>query len=176
MNDFAPLLKSAYEAQREFHTAWKVYYRDLSKLEPPEITAARDRYLKSTNRVFVHLEKYVNRFYQGDSEAIDAILDFLETDIPAFRCGYAKEKFYRRLKNMSLTQNQIDRVKTIALDQCASDCYRREFRDLARLFIRLADQNFVEQLRMLKDDPNGKVCFKSKLMLNTILNNRDDLK
>lgn len=175
MNDFAPLMTSAYLAHKEFHSTWDKYYSDTTKPEPREVTVARDRFDEQHYRLFNHISKYVKGFFAGDPSAIDAILDFLETDIPAFRCGYVKEKFFRRLKSMSLNSAQTERVRNLALELCKTESYRREFRDLVRLTIKLADTAFVGRIRGLVESSDGIVKFKSQLMLSTILSNRKDL-
>jgi hypothetical protein len=168
-------MKSTYLAHLEFHSVWDKEYVNKTKLEPIQVTEARDRFFGELNRLFNELSKYEKDFFNGDPKAIDNILDFLETDIPAFRCGYAKEKFYRRLKSMKLTQKQVNRIRNLAYEQCGTKTYRREFRDLARLMIKLADSHTVNLIKELEETSEGITKFKSNLMLKTILHNRNDL-
>jgi hypothetical protein len=94
-------------------------------------------------------------FLNGDRDAIDQVIDFLEIDIPAFRLGYQKEQIYRELKKIDLSAGQIARLKQIALALCTNDGYRRELSYTARLMSKLADREFIEELEALErsDDP-----------------------
>ena len=47
-----------------------------------------------------HLIPLHEGFISGDADAVNAVIDFLEVDVPAFRCGYAKEDYLRRLKRI----------------------------------------------------------------------------
>lgn len=174
-NEFAPLMQSLYLAQQNFKESWKKQYVNLKKAEPSQVTETRKVFLTALDKLFIVLWKYEKDFLAGDSAAIDRILDFLEVDIPAHRCGYAKEKFYRRLKSFSLNANQTERIRRLAFKLCASGNYRREFRDLVRLMIKIADENFIEKIKELEAKSEGVVKFKAKLTLETILKNRMEL-
>ena len=116
-------------------------------------------------------------FMRGESAAIDAILDFLEIDVMAFRCGYAKEDCLRVLKRFDLTPQQVERLKRLTLAMCQFRGQRRELADLTRLMIPLADQNFLRDLEDLSlnvDDLHNKR--KVERVLKVILHNRPDLK
>jgi hypothetical protein len=69
----------------------------------------------------------------------------------------------------------MERIRQIGLAMCSSESYRREFRDLVRLLIKLADSEFIESVKALQARSSGIVEFKCKLMLKTILNIRKDL-
>jgi hypothetical protein len=107
--------------------------------------------------------------------SIDSVIDFLEIDIPAFRCGYEKEWYLNKLKSLSLNKDQQDRLKTIALDLVSKSHYRREFQDWCRLMIVHADQPFFARLQELSASDEHWVQQKAKRMLETITNNRRDL-
>ena len=172
---FETLLWRSHSAHVEFHREWKHYYDGSRKPEPQSLIDARKRFIAESDRVFESLARYDEGFSLGESESINAILDFIAVDIPAFRCGYAKEKYLRRLKSQRLEPSQMERIRKIGLAMCGSESYRREFRDLARLLINIADSAFVESVRALQTGPDGIVEFKCKLMLKTILNVRKDL-
>jgi hypothetical protein len=169
-------MNSVYKAHRDFHAAWSTRYRKpRTQPEPVEVTNCRNYFFVQLDRLFNELAKYEENFFNGKPEAIDAILNFLEVDIPAFRCGYAKEKFFRRLKSLPLNSIQEKRILDLAYKLCQTNTYRREFRDLVRLTIKLADKEFVERIESLRKNSGGKVKFKSELLLDTIRNNRKDL-
>jgi hypothetical protein len=115
-------------------------------------------------------------FLAGDSNAIDEVLNFLEVDVPAFRTGYSKEWYYRKLKRLELNPTQIERLRTIALNRCASPEYRREDSELRRLMIRLADIEFLRRVAEMPDSKNPHIARKKKLMVQVILVGRKDLR
>ncbi len=172
---FETLLSRSQSAQVEFCREWKKYYDGRRKPEPQSLIDARKRFVAESDRVFESLARYDEGFVLGKPESINAILDFIATDIPAFRCGYAKEKYLRRMKSQHLDPSQTERILKIGLEMCGKESYRREFRDLARVLIKLADSSFVESVRALQAASHGIVEFKCKLMLETILNVRKDL-
>jgi len=112
----------------------------------------------------------------GDPKGIDAVIDFLEIDIPAFRCGYAKEYCFRKLKACRLAAPQVQRLRNLALTLCAGP-YRREVNELTRLMIPWADSQFVEELRRLAAQSENKfTCQRARRMLGIILNERVELR
>ena len=115
-------------------------------------------------------------FLANQVTAVNEVLDFLAVDVPAFRSGYTKEWYYRKLKAMQLSAAQIERIKLIALSRCASPEHRREDSELRRVMIRLADEEFLERLRQLPPSPNPRVGRKKALMLEVILHGRKDLR
>lgn len=173
--NFLPLVNSLYSANRNFRETLKKFGQGFRKTEPKEITTARNIFWKAFEDLFNELGKYEKDFLAGDSDAIDSIINFLEIDIPAFRSGYAKEKYFRKLKSLSLNENQKERLRNTAFNLCSSDSCRREFRDLVRLMIKIADPDFIGSLKTLEKTSNDIVKFKVKIMSETILQNREDL-
>ncbi len=113
---------------------------------------------------------------KGNSEAIDHILDFVEADIPAFRCGYAKEWCYRRLKRVFLTETQQQRLLLLTLRLCQSSGYRREIRDLTTLVTSFAHADFMRQLLELLHAENQHVRSTAYRVVSSVLLQRHDLK
>lgn len=173
--NFSSLVKSLFLAQQNFKETWNKFGVSFKKAEPKEIIEARNIFNKASEDLFKELEKYEKDFLVGNSQAIDSIINFLEIDIPAFRCGYAKEKFFRKLKSLRLNENQKERLRNLAYNLCLSESYRREFRDLVRLMIKIADTDFIESLKQIEKESGDIVKFKIKIMLKTILQNREDL-
>jgi hypothetical protein len=102
----------------------------------------------------------------------DKVIDFLETDIPAFRTGYEKEFYLRHLKGVSLSELQRERLREIALRICRNDTFRRELRDWARLMIVLADNRFISNLQEIVESTPWPEHRKARFMLEIILQNR----
>ncbi len=121
------------------------------------------------------LDPVLKPFLAGETSAVDEVIAFLAVDVPAFRCGYQKEWFYRKLKKIALSRSQIESLHDIALKRCASTEQRREDSELRRLMIRLADAEFMQRLLALPESPNTYVQRRKTLMLEVILKGRKDL-
>lgn len=175
MNNFRELFEKAYLAHTEFKKAWKVYEPYcMTTIEPKKVTEARNKFDKAIDVLYDSLP-LENLFLAGDSEAIDSVLDFVEIDIPAFRCGYAKEWYFRKLKYLPLNETQKARLRQLAYKLCRSPNYRREFAYIARLMIKLADKPLIRELQKLSKSPDELVQKKAEHMLNVILHHRKDL-
>jgi hypothetical protein len=112
----------------------------------------------------------------GDPATIERLLVFLNTDIPAFQCGYAKEYYLRILKKANLTTRQHRELQALVLFHCNSQHFRREHSTLARLAILIADAAFIRQLQLLSVSPSERTRLKAKFMLDRICNGRIDLR
>lgn len=133
------------------------------------------------NRLLGELfEKYLGplheNFLDGDPQAVSAVIDFLEVDVPVFRCGYAKEDYLHRLKTVPLTDEHRERLRHYGLRLCSCPAHRREIGEAGRLMIRVADRDFVEQLRALTASENRRIQEKSRKMLSVVKNGREDLR
>ncbi|HET9801907.1 MAG TPA: hypothetical protein VFP96_01600 [Candidatus Acidoferrum sp.] len=115
-------------------------------------------------------------FLKGNSQAVDEIISFLGVDVPAFRTGYDKEWYYRKLKKLSLSEEQIATLRRIALARCASNEYRREDSELRRLMIRLADMEFLEEVAAIASKKASRVEGHKRRMLQVVLAGRKDLR
>ena len=177
-NRFRELMQNLYVTHREFKKEWATWERvGLNGKEPKEVTLTRDKFWDSLNILFgIKIEPLHDAFLADSISAINDVIDFLEIDIPAFRCGYEKEWYLRRLKSLPLNEMQKKRLKTIALDLCRKPDYRREFTDWARLLVMLADDTFIAQLQSLLKSPDEFVRKKNERMLSMIIENRKDLK
>ena len=176
MNSFRELVERVHVAHTDFTKAWKTAPHGHASKEPQDVTETRVKFRQALNALFVKLEPLEQAFLAGDPQAIDAILDFSEVDIPAFRCGYAKQKYFRKLKSLSLNKAQEERLRRLAYDLCRSPNYGREITDLARLMIRLANDPLIRELQQLSRDTDDRVRKKSQRMLDVILHNRVDLR
>jgi len=116
-------------------------------------------------------------FLEGKLEAINSILDFLEIDVLAFRCGYAKQWCFHKLKVLPLNEKQIVRLRQLVVAMCQYKGQREELRELARLMIKVADKPLIKDLQGLtRNGDNEYVKQKAERVLNVILNSRHDLK
>ncbi|MGI8788064.1 MAG: hypothetical protein ACR2HG_09920 [Pyrinomonadaceae bacterium] len=185
MFGYQNLMQEAYLAHENFKNEWK-NLRDgkLKKdkkakgsLEPESVTKLRDDFLQKLNVLYgTKIEPLEKKFRDDPILAMEELIEFLSVDIPAFRCGYAKEVFLQWLKNTELSSKEIKQIQQIALKMCETDNVRREFRRWCRLMIKLADVNFVLKLKNISKSKNLFPRIKSKWMLEMIEQQRLDLR
>jgi hypothetical protein len=177
-NRLRELMQNLYDAHQTFHKAWaKGQAASWKGKEPLDVSTSRDKFWDALNLLFqAKLDPLRQAFLTNRVDAVNDVIDFLAIDIPAFRCGYEKEWYLRRLKSLPLNDAQKARLKTIALDLARKPDYRREFYDWAKLMIVLADETSVDGLESLLESPNEFVRKKAERMLTVILQNRKDLK
>jgi len=125
--------------------------------------------------LYHHLEPLKERFLAGDGRAIDEVIEFLKIDVLSSGTGYRKQWYYRKLKHLDLTEEQINRVREIALARCASTEYRREDSELRRLMVRLADAKFTGQVEAIPARSESRIFAHKDRMLDVILAHRKDL-
>ena len=123
-----------------------------------------------------HLGPLRQEFAQGNPDAVHAIIDFLEVDVPAFHCGYAKEEWLRMLKTVPLNDEHRERLRQYGLQLCSMPEHRREITQAGRLMILVADRELVDQLRELALNDNDRVAKKATKMLGVVRNGRPDLR
>lgn len=111
-----------------------------------------------------------------DANGIDAILEFLEVDVLAHRCGYTKAWYYHRLKRVQLTPKQVERLRRHCLDVCSAKGNRPEISKLARLMVRHADARLITDLSALVKGKSEFARRKARKVLQVILNGRPDLR
>ncbi|MBI5092658.1 MAG: hypothetical protein HZB26_09485 [Candidatus Hydrogenedentes bacterium] len=137
-------------ADEIFQAGWKSLRPNHSARETYRLL---DREYEKRNQVVAEFYELLSPlwgpFLSGAPKAVDAVLDFLEVDVPAFRVGYAKEWFYRRLKRVPLSEQQRSRLLDIAIAILGQPGYRREWLALSRLLIVLADGTLISRLERL---------------------------
>ena len=188
---FEQLMAEIHIAHIQFQTVWREAKAPVvgdAKFGSPEYYAANhhayqvaapesERVKSLLKELFWdELGEIDKAFLAGDTQAITNIIEFLEVDIPAFRCGYAKEWYLRKLKNLPLSKPQCARLEKLALDMCGAPVFRREFREMTRLMIKLAEEDLIEELRKLAESKSERIKLKSRRMLERILGNRIDLR
>ena len=112
----------------------------------------------------------------ASAAGIDTILDFLDVDVPAHRCGYAKAWYYHRLKRVRLSPGQIQRLRNHSLRACSCKGYRPEIRRLARLMVKHADAELIAGLTALANGESEFARRKASRILQIVLNGRTDLR
>lgn len=171
-------MQQLYGASQAFHKEWDAWSAaGLKGNEPPAVSQTRNKFWAALTLLFeTRLRPLRQRFLADNLQVIDEVLDFLEVDIPAFRCGYEKEWYLYRLKFLHLNKEQQQRLLQIAYNLCRGSGYRRELAYVGRLVAKFVDMTFIRELQILTRSSNEYVRIKSERMLQMILNRRPDLK
>ena len=188
MSSYSELMRELHKANQDFKKEWNEWRngkikptekKKLKKLkgrEPESVTIARDKFWDALNLLYdTKLAPLEIAFRENPSFAADEVIEFLSVDITAHRCGYAKECFLTKLKSIELTNNQKLKLQQTALALCESYNFRREMNYWSRLMIKLADIDFVNELKTLSNSSNRYAQIKAKWFLKKILHHRKDL-
>jgi hypothetical protein len=141
------------ENVRDAHALARSAFREIGSWKSKDekaVAKARkllEAYKEHFRALDVRLTPLINTLRPGNEHVVDEVLEFLAVDVSAFGCGYAKETRYRRLKHVELTPSQVGRIKDIALRRCASNEDRRDDRELRRLVAKIADSEFLRNLK-----------------------------
>jgi hypothetical protein len=92
----------------------------------------------------------IDRLRHGDVSGIETLVRFLEADVYCHRSGYAKADAIRFLTRAPLSDDVIDRLRSVVL--AVVDSYdRREFRSYIRLARRVDSDDLRQALRERRD-------------------------
>jgi hypothetical protein len=185
MYGYHQLMKESYLAHKFFKNEWADWRNGRLKkskalngnVEPESVTKARNEFLQRNDELFVlKLYPLEKNLRENPHSAFAELVEFLSVDVAAFRCGYAKEVFLQRLKQIELTASETKEVQQIALKMCETENVRREFRRWTRLMIKLADEQFVFKLEKLVISDNYFAKLKAKWMIEMIQKHHSDLR
>jgi hypothetical protein len=172
---FTSLMKQSVIAHQKFKRECAKWGK-FSNIEPNEVTLARIDFDNANDDVFDEISKFEKEFFTKQTESsINSVIAFCEIDIPAYRCGYAKQIFFKKLKVIPLNEKQKKRLMELALDVCSTLTCRVEIKELTRIILKIADKEFVEKLTALTLSSQVLVKLKSKRMLERLQNHRKDL-
>ena len=104
----------------------------------------KDRQMKSDKAIDYSVECFSNKNWDG-------LIDFLTIDAPAFRVGYKKEYFLRKMKNIILNEKQKQVIKEFIFTLLQLDGYRRELKDFAKLSYTWFSETEMEDIYKLKE-------------------------
>lgn len=185
MFGYYELMQEAFSAHKNFKQEWSDWRNGKLKkdkkakgnAEPESVTKARNKFFQKLDILYnLKIEPLEKKFRDSPHSATAELAEFLSVDIPAFRCGYAKEVFLQWLKNVELTAGEIKQFQQVALKMCETDNIRREFRRWCRLMIKLADIDFVLKLQNLVKSDKLFTRLKANWMLELIERHRTDLR
>jgi hypothetical protein len=111
---------------------------------------ARERFYAAAAECYPpDLPHLLSQLRQGDREAIEQVIAWLEADYFTRETGYIKHELMRRLCQIALTEADKERLRGVVLVVCTRGP-RMEFRELKKLARRqLADAEFAARLREL---------------------------
>jgi len=185
MFGYRQLMDESYSAHKKFKQEWADWQNGKRKkdkkakgnVEPESVTKARNEFLQKNDSLYsLKIYPLEKNFWETPHSAFAELIEFLSVDIAAFRCGYAKEVFLQRLKNIELTAIEIKQIQQVALKMCETENVRREFRRWCRLMIRLADAEFILNLSGLSKNGNSLTRLKANWMLELLERHRTDLR
>jgi hypothetical protein len=87
----------------------------------------------------------VDRIDSGDASAVEDAVTYLEADPYEFRTGYAKAKLFRRLRQTTLTESQVDRLHQVLL-HTVDVGPRWELREASSLARRIGNRHLRDEL------------------------------
>jgi hypothetical protein len=109
---------------------------------------------------------------ESDTSCIDDAIAVLSIDIHAFRVGYLKAAWLRRIKRLALTPGQVDQLRAIALSKLVARHAGREMVEWNRLLARVATIADIGTIRSLCQDDDPRVRFRAERTLRSILSVR----
>jgi hypothetical protein len=182
MSSYQVLMQKTHSAHQNFKDQWKKW--ELGKLkgpkpniEPQSVTIARNVFLAQLDILFdSKINPLEGKFRESPNLAVEELVEFLLTDITAFRCGYAKEVFLQWLKKTEFLPAEAQMFRQVAITICELNSFRREFRRWCRLMTKLADEKFVLELQKLRLSESHYARIKSGWMIEMIWQHRKDLR
>jgi hypothetical protein len=87
----------------------------------------------------------IARVQRGDAASADAVIRFLEADPYAMGTGYLKEKAWKFLKRVELSEADRERLRRVAIRYLLFP-WHSEFFSMCRAISRFADESFLSEV------------------------------
>lgn len=100
---------------------------------------------------------------KGNRAYCEPIIHFLEIDPYEYGSGYVKEKVWRYLQRVELTEKQKERLRQVALHYVRNRM-SREFFPMCRFMHSIKTQRFEHQVEQLMQTPDARVHQRAKLL------------
>jgi hypothetical protein len=142
---------------REAWAAWEQACRNFHDYESP--------------MQFIESAAGRKRLRDGDSKLVEHAIAFLELDPYVFRSGYAKAAIIRCIKNLTLTQAQIQRLQGVVL-RVIDKCDRQEFGAYCRLASAVHSEQFEGQIRDRLESADPGVRRRAQRVLDYVADRR----
>ena len=107
------------------------------------------------NSDYKEAQSAVESLKAGDIRGVEPAITFLKADVYESRSGYLKEYLWRYLNRVPLSDRQRQRLLEVARKYLARRM-TREFRSMCRLVHRIADEEFVIDVRSLAESANDE--------------------
>ncbi len=108
----------------------------------------------------------------GDVRGVEPAIRFLKADIYEFRSGYLKEYLWRYLNRVPLTNRQSERLLQVARMYLARQM-TREFRSMCRLVHRIADEQFIIDVKNLAESASDERVRRRAQLLSAYIQSLD---
>lgn len=100
---------------------------------------------------------------EGRAEGAETVIAFLEEDPYSFGTGYQKERAWRYLRRVPLTESQKQRLRGVALS-CVRTRWGRDLLPMARLLNSIADADLRRQVRELTESSDPMTARRARLL------------
>lgn len=108
----------------------------------------------------------------GDVRGVEPAIRFLKADIYEFRSGYLKEYLWRYLNRVPLSNRQSERLLQVARMYLARQM-TREFRSMCRLVHRIADEQFIIDVKNLAESASDERVRRRAQLLSAYIQSLD---
>jgi hypothetical protein len=113
------------------------------------------------------LDSQMMRLKEGNREAVEVAVQFLEENPEFFRAGYIKENDIRLLKRAELTKEQEGRLRKVVLDRIRGED-RREFRRYCHLAVHLCNGELRSRVAALAESTDSRTRRHAKWVLEAL--------
>ena len=113
------------------------------------------------------LDQELNLLKNGDLQAVEMAVRYLEADPWFFRSGYIKEELLKGLKRVALTEDQRERLRAVILERINKGS-GREFRRYCRLAKTLMTTAFSKQVREAMMSTDADISRRASWVMSSL--------
>jgi len=158
--------KAISDLQKNVHTTFKNRSSD------------RETWSKACEKFHSYVSSlsiFINRVYNEpefqDEEILEFGITYLEVDPFYFRSGYIKEEILTKIKRSRLSKKQMKRLRAVLLN-AVEHRGSKEYKYYCRLAGFIADEAFIDHLKLTEKVSNGTVKYRARKMLKTIVHSK----
>ncbi len=173
-------MQRSHDAHVQFKKAWNEWWgpgRTERWPEPATVIDARNAFHAAQDALF---DKYLmpidTSLRNGDASCIDDAITVLAVDVHAFRVGYLKAMWLRRIKRLPLTVAQQEHLREISLGKLTARVAGREMVEWNRLLSKIATDDDVTLVTALTEHPDKRIQWRARTTLRSIVGNRPKLR
>lgn len=112
-----------------------------------------------------NLHRLADRLRNGDRDAIESCILFVESDSEGVWHGRARAMMCRRFKHIELPKEDVDRLVVSILRKFELGRFAEQFRDLLRLALKLDAESTNDVARRLSNDSRSYVRRQAEWIL-----------